>query len=168
MKIALYSGSFDPVHNGHLDIIRRASEIFDTLIVLIADNPNKKYTVSPEDRAELILKAFDENVGLDTQKIEVVILPKAYTVSEFALNEEIDVIIRGVRDFKDLEFENVMSYVNRNNGVETLYMPCNPEYSMISSSMIKDCLKYGILVTRYVPLNIYPYIKKYYSADMKE
>ena len=144
MKVALYSGSFDPVHNGHLDIIRRASEIFDTLIVLIADNPNKKYNVSPEDRAELILKALDEIVGIDGEKIEVVILPKGCTVAEFALNEEIDVIIRGVRDSKDLEFENIMSYVNRNNGIETLYMPSNPEYSMISSTMIKDCLRYGI------------------------
>ena len=159
MKVAMYSGSFNPVHNGHLDIIKRASEIFDTLIVLIADNPNKEYNVSAEVRAELILKALE---GYDTEKIEVVILPKGYTVAEFALNEEIDVIIRGVRDSKDLEFENVMSYVNRNNGVETLYMPSNPEYSMISSTMIKDCLRYGILITKYVPPNIYPYIKKYY------
>ena len=159
MKVAMYSGSFNPIHNGHLDIIKRASEIFDTLIILIADNPNKKYNVSAEIRAELILKALD---GYDAEKIEVVILPKGYTVAEFALNEEIDVIIRGIRDSKDLEFENVMSYVNRNNGIETLYMPSNPEYSMISSTMIKDCLRYGILITKYVPLNIYPYIKKYY------
>lgn len=162
-KIAMYTGSFNPFHNGHLDIIRRASIIFDSVIVAVANSIGKRYTVSAEERATMVRAAIAARDDIWQDRIEVIVLPENETAADFAINKEIDVIIRGVRNAADLEFENVMSAVNRDNGMETLYMPCSPEYSFISSSMIKECLQHNISITSYVPISIYPFIKELYG-----
>lgn len=161
---AIYTGSFNPFHNGHLDIIRRASTIFDFVVVAVANNSNKSYIVSAEERATMIRAAINARDNTRWQdKIKVIILPEDEIVAEFAVKEEIDVIIRGIRNASDLDLENVMSAVNRDNGMETLYMPCDPKYSMISSSMIRECLHHNISIANYVPISIYPSIKEYYT-----
>lgn len=162
-KIAMYTGSFNPFHNGHLDIIRRASMIFDSVIVAVANNVGKRYTVSAEERATMIRAAIAARDDIWQDRIEVLVLPTNETAADFAINEEIDIIIRGIRNAADLEFENVMSAVNRDNGMETLYMPCSPEYSFISSSMIKECLQHNMSIATYVPISIYPFIKELYG-----
>lgn len=164
-KIAMYTGSFNPFHNGHLDIIRRASMIFDAVIVVVANNSGKRYTVSAKERATMIRTVITSRDDIWQDKIEVIVLPENETVAEFAIKEEIDVIIRGIRNGSDLEFENVMSAVNRDNGIETLYMPCSPEYSFISSSMIRECLQHNLSITKYIPISIYPLIKEYYTYE---
>lgn len=135
-KIAMYTGSFNPFHNGHLDIIRRASMIFDAVIVAVANNTGKRYTISAEERATMIRAAIATRDDIWQDRIEVLVLPENETAADFAINEEIDIIIRGVRNAADLEFENVMSAVKE--WIEFLFSPLQ----RISISCVVDVLKW--------------------------
>ncbi len=161
-KIALYSGSFNPVHNGHLDIIRRAAIQFDNVIVVVANNSGKRYPISAEERANMVRLALNADLNI-LDNIEIIVLPEDQSIADFALKEEIDIIIRGIRNSTDLDYENTMAYVNREEGIETFYLPSNPKYSCISSTMIRECVKHKLSITPYVPLSLISLIKEYYG-----
>jgi len=150
---AIYPGSFDPVTNGHLDIIDRASKVFDYLLVSVLENPRKDALFSMEERVymlESIIKPYD-NVKVDFYQGLLV---------DYAQKNEIAIIIKGLRAISDFEFEFQMALTNRklNCDVETMFMMTNNKYSFISSSIVKEVASYGGDIKGLVPPQVYDMI----------
>ena len=148
-RVAIYPGTFDPVTNGHIDIIRRALNIFDKLIVSVALNPRKNPLFSIEQRVELIQQ------GLEGLK-HVEILPFDNLLTDFAQANNATVIIKGLRAVSDFEYELQMGLMNRNldESVETLFMIPSQEYSFLSSSFVKEIAKHGGDIHKLVPKSV--------------
>ena len=155
MRTAVCSGSFDPITLGHLDIIRRAAGLFDELVVEELSQSAKQYLFSTEPRLE--------RLRIITRDI-----PNVRVISDHGLlvdvvkREGADVIVRGLRSSEDLLFELQVGEANRQiGGVETLFLGCQPEYSMISSTIVRDCASHGAPIDSMVPKEI---IGKIYDA----
>ncbi|MBT4259452.1 MAG: pantetheine-phosphate adenylyltransferase [Nitrospina sp.] len=145
-KIAIYPGTFDPVTNGHIDIINRSLNLFDHLIVSVALNPKKNPTFSIDQRVNFIKK------GLKGLK-NVEVLPFDNLLTDFAQFNDASVIIKGLRAISDFEYELQMGLMNRNldQSIETLFMIPSLEYSFLSSSFIKEIAKHGGDIHKLVP-----------------
>ena len=146
MKIAVYPGSFDPITNGHLDIIKRASKIFDKVIVLLASNPEKKCRFSKEDRLNMLVdvaKPF-KNVEVDSYN--------GLTI-EYARKHGASVIIRGLRVVSDFEYEWAYSAANEyiDKDIEMVFLMSHKELSFISSSTIDELYNSGVDISTLVP-----------------
>lgn len=143
---AVYPGTFDPVTNGHLDIIERACELFDKVIVSIAVNPNKKPLFSEKERIDMIKKvtAHLNNVEVDTFKGLLV---------RNAGNKKAGVIIRGLRAISDFEYEFQMSLTNKklNPDINTVFLMPNEKYSFLSSSLVRELASYDANVKEFLP-----------------
>jgi pantetheine-phosphate adenylyltransferase len=139
------SGSFDPVTNGHLDIISRAAQLYDEVVVAVGENPSKVYTFTADERVELlreVTKVYD-NVRVD--RFEGLIV-------DFCRRNDISAIIKGLRAVSDFDYEMQMAQMNYNQaGVETLFMTTNPLYAFLSSSLVKEFAKFGGDVSGLVP-----------------
>ena len=145
---AVYAGSFSPPTLGHLDIIRRAAGLFDELVVAVMSQTAKKYLFSPEQRLEMLRKITAEMSNVR------VISDQGLRV-DLVRREGADVIVRGLRNSADWMFESQMAEANRKiGGVETLFLSCLPEYSMISSTIVRDCAAHGAPIDARVPLEI--------------
>ena len=147
-KLAVYPGSFDPVTNGHLDVINRASKLFDTLVVAVAINAAKKPLFNAEERVALVKRACDE-MGLTNVRVEYF---------QGLLHEEVrklnaNAIIRGLRAVSDFEWEFQMALMNRelDENCETLFLMPSPKYSFVSSTMIKEVAMLDGEVSKFVP-----------------
>ena len=138
MNRAIFPGSFDPVTNGHLDIIKRASNLFDELYVVILENSEKKSTFSIDERVNFIKHACDSmtNVIVDHDTCLTV---------EYARKRHANAIIRGVRSVKDYEYERDIASINQHLApeIETILLFSSPEQSFVSSSMIRELASYG-------------------------
>ena len=147
MKTAVYPGTFDPVTNGHIDIIERSLKLFDRLYVVVADNPNKKSTFSAKERVEMLKEALK----IHDRKIEV-----EYhngLLLEYVKNKKSGVIIRGLRATSDFEFEFQRALFNRefSKEIETIFLMTKDDYSFLSSSIIKEIAMFSGPVTGFVP-----------------
>lgn len=154
MRIAVYPGSFDPITNGHLDIIRRASKIYDQLIVGVLDNSSKKPMFSAEDRKEMIDEAIKD---LDNVTCDVF----SGLLVDFAKIKGADVIVKGLRTVSDFEYELQMALLNKalNPEYETMFMMTDTMYSYISSSMVKEVAKYNGELNGLVPKHVITKLK---------
>lgn len=146
MKKALYAGSFDPPNVGHVDVIQRSSHLFETLFVGIAKNSTKiKSFWTVEQRVTALteaLKAF--------KNVRVVIIDGL--TSQFAKDNQIDVLIRSLRNSQDFSYENEIAFSNLQiSGIETLFIPASPNYSAISSSIIREIALAGGDVSSFLP-----------------
>ena len=146
MRIAVYPGSFDPVTNGHLDIITRSARLFDKVIVAVLVNRSKTPSFSQKERIELIQKATK---NLDNVEVESF---SGLTV-DFARKRRATAIIRGLRAISDYESELAMAALNRRMApeIETIILFTNPEWSFISSSLVKEMCAFGGDITGLVP-----------------
>ncbi len=155
MRIAIYPGSFDPVTNGHMDIIERASRLFDTLIVAVIRNPNKTPLFSVHERVQLLQKALDEITNVEIDHFEGLLV-------EYASEKNAQSIIKGLRAISDFEIELQMAMMNRklDPGVETLFMMTSYKYSFLSSSMVKEIGRLGGCISQLVPDVVLPDIKR--------
>ena len=148
-KVAIYPGTFDPVTNGHIDIIKRACKIFDKIIVAVADNRDKNTMFNLDKRVELMKKAVNR-----FDKIEV----KSFSslLVDFAKKENANIIIRGLRAVSDFEYELQMGYANSslNSEIETIYLMPTLENAFISSSVVRSILKYNGDISHLVPKEI--------------
>jgi pantetheine-phosphate adenylyltransferase len=134
MTIAVYAGSFDPITKGHLDLIARASKVFDKLVVGIGVNANKKCMFSLEERTALI-RATTQHAGA---RIEI--RPFDGLLVDFCRDVQASVIIRGLRAVTDFEAELGVAHANSNMvpEIDTFFLPTNPEYSFVSSSIVRE------------------------------
>ncbi|MFR6315928.1 MAG: pantetheine-phosphate adenylyltransferase [[Clostridium] innocuum] len=149
MKAAIFPGSFDPVTLGHLDIIERASRMFDRLIVVILENSEKHATFSIEERL-----TFLRSNTAHLSNVEVA-ADHGLTV-DFARKQEAVAIVRGVRSVKDYEYELDIASVNQHIApeVETVLLYASPKFSYVSSSIIRELVKYGQDISAYVPKDV--------------
>jgi pantetheine-phosphate adenylyltransferase len=146
MVKAIFPGSFDPPTNGHINVIERASKIFEELIVVISVNPNKKYFFNAEERYEMlkeILKDYD-NVHLHMWDKLIV---------DFAEKKGAKVIVRGIRSLMDFSYELELSMINKGlkSHIDTLFIPTDSRYSLLRSSAIKDLASFGGDISEMVP-----------------
>lgn len=155
MKIAVYPGSFDPITNGHLDVLDRATKIFDKVIILVAINPKKKSRFSIEDRIAMIKEAVKDNPQVEVDAYD------GLTV-EYAKNHNAYHLIRGLRAVTDFDYEfqlaSANDYVDEN--IDTVFLMSKKEKSFINSSMIMDLYEAGVDVSNLVPQSVVKRLKK--------
>ncbi|GGK28318.1 phosphopantetheine adenylyltransferase [Pilimelia terevasa] len=145
MRRAVCPGSFDPVTKGHLDIVGRASRLFDEVVVAVMINPSKSGLFPIEERVELLGLVTRElpNIRVETFRGLLV---------DFCRAQDAPVVVKGLRAVSDFDYELQMAQMNVGlAGVETLFMPTNPLYSFLSSSLVKDVAKWGGDVSAHVP-----------------
>ena len=153
MKVAIYPGSFDPITNGHLEILKRALNIFDKVIVLVAINPDKKSRFSPEERVAMIKEAVnDPRVEVDAYK--------GLTV-EYAKKHGAYHLIRGLRAVTDFEYEFSLASANDyiDSSIDTVFLMSKAEKSFINSSMIMELYQNGVDVSELVPPSVIKRLK---------
>jgi pantetheine-phosphate adenylyltransferase len=144
-KRAVFPGSFDPLTLGHVDIIKRASPLFKEIIIAIGTNSSKKYMFTLEERIEFIRETFADN-----PKIKVTSY-KGLTI-DFCKNNNIDFILRGLRNPADFEFEKAIAHTNRKLArIETVFLLTSANTSYISSSIVRDILRHNGDVSLLVP-----------------
>lgn len=149
MKVAVYPGSFDPITNGHLDVLNRALKVFDKVIVLVADNPDKKCVFSVEERVNIIKEAVKgvKNVEVDsTSGLTVNYAKKAGAVC----------LIRGLRAVTDFEYEFKMSAANEyiDPSIDEIFFMSHTETSFISSSTVNELYRSGVDISHLVPVSV--------------
>ena len=160
MRVAVYPGSFDPITNGHLDIIERASKIFDKLVVGVLNNKNKKPRFTSDERVMLIKKVTSHIPNVQTASFDGLLV-------DFAREHDASVIIKGLRTVNDFEYEFQMALLNKtlDNDCETMFMMTNSKYSYISSSMVNELAGYKGDLAGLVPTDIIQYIKDKYEHE---
>ena len=158
MRIAVYPGSFDPITNGHLDIIERASKIFDKVVVGVLNNKNKKPKFTSEERVMLIKKVTEHFPNVETASFDGLLV-------DFAREHSASVIIKGLRTVNDFEYEFQMALLNKtlDNDCETMFMMTNSKYSYFSSCMVNELAGYNGDLAGLVPTDIIHYIKDKYK-----
>lgn len=146
MKIAIYPGSFDPISNGHVDIIKRASKLFDKLIVLVSLNPQKKYVLTDEERVEIVKKSCAQFKNVEIVASESLVL-------DFAKKVNACCIIRGLRNHNDFDSEMQLFQFNHtiDSNIETMLMFPSANYLFLSSSSIKELVMFNSDIDNYVP-----------------
>jgi pantetheine-phosphate adenylyltransferase len=145
IRRALCPGSFDPVTNGHIDIIERCASLYDEVVVAVFVNQSKTGLFGVEERREMLCEVTADypNVTIDTFEGLVV---------HYCQVHDIPVIVKGLRAVSDFDYELQMAQMNRGlAGVDTLFMPTNPEYSFLASSLVKEIAKWGGDVSSLVP-----------------
>jgi len=148
MRRAVCPGSFDPVTNGHLDIIRRAARLFDEVIVGVLVNPNKQGLFSVDERLTML---GDVVTGLDNVKVEAF----EGLLVDFCRDHDIDAIVKGLRAVSDFDSELQMAQMNASlSGVETVFVPTSPEWSFLASSLVKEVARFGGDVSGLVPSEV--------------
>lgn len=153
MKVAVYPGSFDPITNGHLEILKRALDIFDKVIMLVAVNPNKKSRFNAEDRVNMIKEAVnDSRVEVDSYE--------GLTV-EYAKKHDASHLIRGLRAVTDFEYEFSLASANDfiDSSVDTVFLMSKAEKSFINSSMIMELYQSGVDISALVPASVIKRLK---------
>ena len=155
MKRAIYPGSFDPITNGHLDVLKRALKVFDEIIVLVAVNPNKKTRFSANERVEMIKEATKDLKGVSVDSTE------GLSVS-YAKEHGATCLIRGLRAVTDFEYEFSLSATNEfiDNSIDMVFFMSHSETTFISSSSIDELYSKGIDISKLVPESVVKMYKK--------
>jgi pantetheine-phosphate adenylyltransferase len=159
VRRALCPGSFDPVTNGHLDVISRAAHLYDELVVAVFVNQSKSGLFTVAERRDMLLEVTADypNVTIDTFQGLVV---------DYCKVHDIPVIVKGLRAVSDFDYELQQAQMNRGlAGVDTLFMPTNPEYSFLASSLVKEIAKWGGDVSSLVPPNVLKRLKERMQAQ---
>ncbi|HNR65541.1 MAG TPA: pantetheine-phosphate adenylyltransferase [Atribacterota bacterium] len=148
---AIYPGSFDPITNGHLDIMYRASKIFDKIIVVIAENSKKKSLFSTEEKMDMILNVIDKFNNIEVQSFRGLLI-------ECVRSNEANIILRGMRAISDFEYESQFALINKKMApeIETIFMVTSTRFSYLNSSIVKEIASLNGCVNELVP----PYVVK--------
>ena len=149
MRTAIYPGSFDPLTNGHLDLVHRAAKLFDRVIVAVAHNDRKTALFSTEERLELVRKAIVDIPKVEADSFEGLLV-------NYVVQREGQAIIRGLRAVSDFEFEFQLALMNRklNEKVETIFMMPKETYTFLSSRLVKEIACLGGDVKCFVPAHV--------------
>ena len=154
MKIAIYPGSFDPVTLGHLDIIRRASVMFDRLIVAVMHNQNKKPAFTAEERVEFLKRTTADLPNVEVESFDGLL-------ADYARQKNACIIVKGVRNITDFDSEMQMARINQGiePELETLLLPADPAYIYLSSTVAREMIHYHQPLDKYLPKAILPLIR---------
>jgi pantetheine-phosphate adenylyltransferase len=145
MRRVVCPGSFDPVTNGHLDIISRAAGLFDEVVVAVLVNASKAGLFTTDERLEMLRAVTERYPNVRVEAFQGLLV-------DFCKANDIDIVVKGIRAVSDFDYELQMAQMNLGlAGVETLFMATNPLYSFLSSSLIKDVAKWGGDVAQHVP-----------------
>ncbi|MER1954568.1 MAG: pantetheine-phosphate adenylyltransferase [Desemzia incerta] len=160
-KIALYAGSFDPVSNGHLNLIQRGAALFDQLIVAVATNTSKKSLFTTDEKVQLM----QENLT-HLPNVTVVQHTGGLTI-DLAKEWNATVLLRGIRNVKDFEYEADIAAMNKtqNKEIETVFLTADEKYRFVSSSLIKEVAMFGGDITGLVPENVNRAMKEKYEIE---
>jgi pantetheine-phosphate adenylyltransferase len=158
MRHCIYPGTFDPITYGHLDVLGRASKLFDRVTVAVADNPGKEPLFSITERIEMLRPNVAKFSNVTLTQFDGLLV-------DFCLEHKADAIIRGLRALSDFEFEFNMALMNRHlkPQVETIFVMPNEQFSYTSSSLVKQVAKYGGDVAHFVPPNVAAALKTAYK-----
>ncbi|MGH2682581.1 MAG: pantetheine-phosphate adenylyltransferase [Actinomycetota bacterium] len=152
--IALCPGTFDPVTNGHVDVIERAAGLFDRVVVAVIDNPNKEPLFTMEERMAMLEEAASGFSNVEVASFGGLLV-------DYARERGIGVIVKGLRAVTDFDYELQMAQMNRHlSGVETCFIPTNPQWSYLSSSLVKEVAQLGGDVGALVPGHVLPLLKE--------
>ena len=149
MRTVIYPGSFDPLTNGHLDVIYRAAKIFDRVVVAVASNESKHPLFTLEERVAMVNEAIREHTSVETDSFDGLLVNYAQSLGAQA-------IIRGLRAVSDFEFEFQLALMNRklNEDVETIFMMPKDTYTFLSSRIVKEIARLGGDVSDFVPAHV--------------
>ncbi|MEM1444195.1 MAG: pantetheine-phosphate adenylyltransferase, partial [Verrucomicrobiota bacterium] len=149
MKTAIYPGSFDPIHNGHLDVIERASKLWDRMIVAVAFNGAKTGRFSPAERVELIRRATGHLANVEVTSFEGLLV-------DFVRENEAQVVVRGLRAVSDFEYEFQMALMNQSldENLETVFLMPSQENIYLSSRIVKEVARLGGDIDAFVPEHV--------------
>jgi len=163
MKIFIYPGSFYPITNGHVDVIKRATSLCDKLIVAVLVNTNKRSVLSLEERVELIKKSVS-----NIPKVEVAMFEGLLV--DFARANNATAIVKGLRAVTDFEYELQMAFLNKqlDENIETIFLMASQDYSFLSSSIVRDVAKHGGNISGLVPDSIIQYVYEKYGEKYKK
>lgn len=148
-KIAIYPGSFDPITNGHIDLIKRASKLFDTVVIGITQNSKKSTFLNIHDRINATNTALKDTDNIKVLSFDTLLV-------DFAKAQNAQIILRGLRAVSDFEYEFQLSGMNKhlNPDIETLFMTPSEQYTNISSSLVREILSLGGDISAFVPNNV--------------
>jgi pantetheine-phosphate adenylyltransferase len=160
VAIALCPGSFDPPTNGHIDVIERAARHFDHVIAAVIANPSKEPLLSLETRKDLLAEALTHVENASVESFDGLLV-------DFANARKVSIIVKGLRAVSDYEYELQMAQMNAAlaHGVDTLFLPSKPEWSFLSSSLVKQVSKYGGAIDGLVPDHVAKALKERFAAS---
>ncbi|MCR8641796.1 pantetheine-phosphate adenylyltransferase [Paenibacillus sp. N1-5-1-14] len=161
MRVAVYPGSFDPVTNGHLDIIHRAAKVFDKLIVAVLNNTSKNPLFSLEERMELLRLATKDLPNIEIDGFRDLLV-------NYMRDRQAYVVVRGLRAVSDFEYELQMASTNRklSDEVETFFMTSTPQYSYLSSSIVREIAKFHGPISELVPPEVEEALRVKYPTSL--
>ena len=157
MKTAIYPGSFDPVTKGHLDVLKRAADIFEKVIVVVSVNMNKKSFIPVEDRIQLIKESCRDIANVEVESFDGLTI-------EYAKKKHANVIIRGLRAVSDFEYEMQLSQANSAlcSDIHTVFLITKPKYNFISSGTVKEIALMNGDISKFVPEPVKNYLEEKY------
>lgn len=157
-RVGIYPGSFDPLTNGHLDIIRRAAHLFDILYVAVARNSDKEPLFTIEERLEILHECCPESNTIKITSFDGLL-------ADFCIKNEVSFIVRGLRATADYEYEQALAVMNKKlaHRLETLFFTASPEYSFVSSRMMKEVARYGGDISSLVPRSVVSRLQSKFS-----
>ena len=140
-KVAIYPGTFDPITYGHIDVIKKALKLFDSIVVALSDGNNKNYLFNSDERIEIVKQALFSDLQLNKKKIIIVSFKSLTT--DLCLKYKSNIILRGLRAVSDFEYEFQLAGMNRklNNNIETIFLMSDVENQIISSRFVKEIVK---------------------------
>ena len=162
-KNAIYPGTFDPITYGHIDVIKKALNIVDTVIVAISDGNNKNYLFNSDERIEIIKKALFSDLKLNKNKIKIISFKSLTT--DLCKKHKSNIILRGLRASSDFEYEFQLAGMNRklNDSVETIFLMSNVENQIISSKFVKEIISLGGDVKKFTTKSTIKSLKQKYE-----
>ena len=164
MKInAIYPGTFDPITFGHIDVIKKALKIVDTVIVAISETDNKNYFFNPQERMDIVKKALFLDLKLNKKKIKIILFKSLTT--DLCKKYKSNIILRGLRAVSDFEYEFQLAGMNRklNDNVETIFLMSDVENQIISSKFVKEIISLGGDIKKFTTKSTIKSLKQKYD-----
>ena len=162
-KTAIYPGTFDPITFGHIDVIKKALKIFDTIIVAVSNGNNKKYFFNSDERVDIVKKALFKDLNYKKNKIDVITFNNLTT--NLCQKYKSNVILRGLRAVSDFEYEFQLAGMNRklNKNIETLFLMSDVENQIISSKFVKEIIKLKGDIKKFTTKSTIKFLKRKYE-----
>jgi pantetheine-phosphate adenylyltransferase len=159
---AIFPGSFDPITNGHLDVIQRGIKLFDELIVAVGRSPLKNQLFTPQERVEMIAELVSDLPGVSVESFDGLMVA-------YARQKKADVVLRGLRSLTDVSYELELAMTNRSvAGIETVFMMTTEQYGFISSTLIRQVASLGGNISNMVPANVNRRLQERFKKTQKQ